>query len=354
MKVVIATDAWEPQVNGVVRTLKQTCNYLVDMGHDVYLISSEGHRTIPCPSYPSIPLAWFPGKKVATDLGRINADAIHIATEGPIGMAARHWCIRNKREFTTSYHTQFPEYLRLRLPLPISLTYLWLRWFHRQAQKILVPTASMRERLNERGFTNVHIWGRGVDTAIFTPDNPQRIDLPKPILLNMGRVSVEKNIDDFLHQDIEGSKVVVGDGPDLEALKKRYPNVLFTGAKFGKELASWVAAADVFVFPSKTDTFGLVLLEAMACGVPVAAYPVTGPNDVVIDGVTGILNEDLAKAIGMALHLNPQDCIDYATKNSWRACSEEFANYMHDNSLVKAVSDVAIEPPLFDLHKDRS
>ncbi|PHS71509.1 MAG: alpha-mannosyltransferase [Methylophaga sp.] len=342
MKIAIVTDAWEPQVNGVVRTLKQTFNHLVEMGHEVYMVTTEGHRTIPCPSYPSIPLALFPGKKVSGDLAAINADAIHIATEGPLGIAARHWCLQNKINFTTSYHTQFPEYLRLRVPIPMSCTYSWFKRFHSKAVRTLVPTESMQKQLQQRGFNNVYVWGRGVDTEIFTPEDPQQIDLPRPIALYMGRVSVEKNIEDFLQQDLPGSKVVVGDGPDLERLKQRYPNVLFTGAKFGKELASWVATADVFVFPSKTDTFGLVLLEAMACGVPIAAYPVTGPKDVVMNGVTGILDEDLGKAVGQALQLNPQDCIDYARKNSWQACSEVFANYMHDNSLDKAKKDKAI------------
>lgn len=349
MKIAIVTDAWEPQVNGVVRTLKQTFNHLVEMGHEVFLLSSEGHWTIPCPSYPSIPLALFPGKKVAADLEFINADAIHIATEGPIGMAARRWCIRHKVGFTTSYHTQFPEYIRLRLPIPMKFTYSWLRRFHGRAERILVPTESMRKRLIDRGFSNVNVWGRGVDTSIFKADNPQWLDLQEPILLNMGRVAVEKNIEAFLQLDLPGSKVVVGDGPDLDMLKKRYPDVLFTGSKFGEELASWVAAADVFVFPSKTDTFGLVLLEAMACGVPIAAYPVTGPNDVVIDGVTGILNEDLGEAITIAaLHLNPQDCIDYATKNSWHACSEVFAGYMYNNALAKSADDTAAITTQFD------
>ncbi len=351
MKLVIVTDAWEPQVNGVVRTLKQTYDHLIAMGHDVYLISPEGYRTIPCPSYPSIPLALFPSRKVFSDLDAINAEAIHIATEGPLGMAARRWCIRRKVKFTTSYHTQFPEYLRLRLPIPLRLSYAWLRRFHGRAEKTLVPTDSMQSNLQKHSFKNVYVWGRGVDTSIFTPDNPQEIDLPKPILLNMGRVSVEKNIEEFLQQDIAGSKVVVGDGPDLDMLKERYPEVLFTGAKFGKELASWVAAADVFVFPSKTDTFGLVLLEAMACGVPIAAYPVTGPNDVVTDGVTGILNEDLAEAITIALHLNPQDCIDYAKQHSWRKCSEVFAQYMHNNSNTTSPGSTPVMTPV-GLHEE--
>lgn len=331
MEIVIVTDAWEPQVNGVVRTLKQTRDHLIKLGHQVTMLTPEGHRTIPCPSYPSIPLALFPGRKIAKALNAIQADAIHIATEGPLGMTARSWCIKNKIKFTTSYHTQFPEYLRLRLPIPLSISYAWFRRFHDRAERTLVPTDSQKKRLKSRGFKNVCVWGRGVDTSIFTPNNPQIIDLPRPILLNMGRVSVEKNIDAFLSLDLPGSKVVVGDGPDIDLLKKRYPDVLFTGAKFGKELASWVAAADNFVFPSKTDTFGLVLLEAMACGVPVAAYPVTGPKDVIKNGITGSLNEDLKTAIDNALKLDANACIEFAHKNSWETCTKVFAKLMFNN-----------------------
>jgi glycosyltransferase involved in cell wall biosynthesis len=332
MKIVIVTDAWNPQVNGVVRTLKQTRKCLEQLGHEVHLITPELFKTIPCPSYPSIPLSLFPGRKVAKLLNDHNANAIHIATEGPLGMAARRWCLRNRIQFTTSYHTQFPEYVRLRAPIPLSWTYAWLRRFHGRAVHTLVPTESQRQRLLQRGFKHVEVWGRGVDTDIFTPENPQQLDLPGPVLLNMGRVAVEKNIEAFLDLNVPGSKVVVGDGPDLEQLRQAYPDVLFTGAKFGRELASYVAAADVFVFPSRTDTFGLVLLEAMACGVPVAAYPVTGPADVVQEGITGSLSDNLAEAVEKALGLNSQDCIDYARKNSWLACSEVFASFMFDNA----------------------
>ncbi len=331
MKIVIVTDAWTPQVNGVVRTLKQTRKCLEQLGHEVHFITPQLFKTIPCPSYPSIPLALFPGRKVAQLLNEHNANAVHIATEGPLGMAARRWCLRNKFQFTTSYHTQFPEYVRLRAPIPLSWTYAWLRRFHGKAVRTLVPTESQRQRLLDRGFDNVEVWGRGVDTEIFTPDKPQQLNLPGPILLNMGRVAVEKNIEAFLGLDVPGSKVVVGDGPDLEQLQRAYPDVLFTGARFGRELASYVAAADVFVFPSRTDTFGLVLLEAMACGVPIAAYPVTGPADVVRDGITGSLNENLAEAVKDALKIDSRACLEYARQNSWLASSEVFASYMHDN-----------------------
>lgn len=331
MKIVIVTDAWEPQVNGVVRTLKQTYNHLIAMGHDVFLLTPEGHRTIPCPSYPSIPLALFPGRKIAQDLVEINADAVHIATEGPLGMAARRWCIKHNVKFTTSYHTQFPEYVRLRLPIPTSWTYAWFRRFHNQAVRTLVPTESQRQLLMLHRFNHVHVWGRGVDTSLFKPDSPQQIDLPRPIMINMGRVAIEKNIEAFLSLDLPGSKVVVGDGPDLEMLKHKYPDVLFTGAKFGEELASWLAAADVFVFPSKTDTFGLVLLEALACGVPVAAYPVTGPKDVIEHGRVGYLDNDLKTAVLNALNLNPVDCIEFAKQRSWQACTQVFSDFMFNN-----------------------
>lgn len=338
MKIVIVTDAWEPQVNGVVRTLKQTSNHLMEMGHEVFLLTPEGHYTIPCPSYPSIPLALFPGRKIARDLTTINGDAVHIATEGPLGMAARRWCIKHKVQFTTSYHTQFPEYVRLRLPIPINWTYAWFRRFHNKAVHTLVPTESQKQLLKRHGFNNVHVWGRGVDTAIFKSNNPQQIDLPRPIALNMGRVAIEKNIEAFLSLDLPGSKVVVGDGPDLEMLKKKYPEVFFTGAKFGEELASWVATADVFVFPSKTDTFGLVLLEALACGVPVAAYPVTGPKDVIQHGHVGYLDSDLKTAVLKALTLNPLHCIAFAKQRSWQACTQVFADLMHNNRTDNKIS----------------
>lgn len=331
MRIVIITDAWEPQVNGVVRTLKQTRQCLEQMGHEVHVITPQDFNTIPCPSYPSIRLAVLPGRRVKKLLDDLNANAVHIATEGPLGMAARRWCLRNKISFTTSYHTQFPEYVRLRAPIPLSWTYAWLRRFHGKAVRTLVPTRSQQQRLLERGFDHVEVWGRGVDTDIFTPDNPQPLDLPRPVLLNMGRVAIEKNIEAFLDLDVPGSKVVVGDGPDLDQLRQKYPDVLFTGARFGKELARYVAAADVFVFPSKTDTFGLVLLEAMACGVPVAAYPVTGPADVVQHGLTGSLSDDLGEAVRMAHHIDPAACIAYARKHNWQACSSVFAGYMVDN-----------------------
>lgn len=342
MKIVIVTDAWEPQVNGVVRTLKQTSKYLQQLGHEVILITPSEFKTIPCPSYPSIRLALFPGRKLSQMMRESDADAVHIATEGPLGIAARRWCIKNNVQFTTSYHTQFPEYLRLRAPIPLKLSYAWLRRFHGKAVRTLVPTPSQQQKLLDKGFKNVEVWGRGVDTNIFTPDNPKHFDLPRPIMVNMGRVAVEKNIEAFLNLDLPGSKVVVGDGPDKEQLQRRYPDVIFTGAKFGRELASYVAAADVFVFPSKTDTFGLVILEAMACGVPVAAYPVTGPQDILQQGITGICDENLQQAVIQAVKLDPASCLDYAHQHSWLACTQVFASYMYDNKVAKTQRDRAI------------
>lgn len=340
MKIVIISDAWDPQVNGVVRTLKQTRKNLIALGHDVSIISPQDFHTIPCPTYPSIRLALFPGRKLAKLLDKLNADAVHIATEGPLGMAARRWCLRHHIKFTTSYHTQFPEYLQLRFPIPLSWSYAWLRRFHKQAVRTLVPTLSQQKLLQQHGFKNVVVWSRGVDTDIFNRDHPQQLDLPRPILLNMGRVAVEKNIEAFLTVDTPGTKVVVGDGPDLETLREHYPEVVFTGAKFGRELASWVAAADVFVFPSRTDTFGLVLLEALACGVPVAAFPVTGPRDVIIHGVTGYLDNDLKKAIEHAQKLTAEDCINYAQDNTWQKCTQTFEQYMFDNHTRKTDSAI--------------
>ncbi|MDF1588851.1 MAG: glycosyltransferase family 1 protein [Gammaproteobacteria bacterium] len=349
MKIVIVTDAWQPQVNGVVETLKKTRDHLIASGNEVLMLTPEGHRTIPCPSYPSIPLALFPAKKIAHALTHFKPDAIHIATEGPLGMAARRWCLRHKVKFTTSYHTQFPEYLRLRLPIPLSWSYAWFRRFHNKAVHTLVPTESQKQRLEQHGFTNVCVWGRGVDTDIFSPDSPQQLDVARPISLNMGRVAIEKNIESYLELDLPGTKVVVGDGPDLDMLKQRYPDAIFTGAKFGKELASWVAAADVFVFPSKTDTFGLVLLEAMACGVPVAAYPVTGPIDVIQHGVTGFLDKDLKTAVLNALELKPIDCINVAKQHSWEACTFIFLSLMHNNSIDTNINTPFSDPSLWRL-----
>jgi glycosyltransferase involved in cell wall biosynthesis len=298
------------------------------MGHEVRLVTPEGFLTVPCPSYPSIRLALFPVRKLSGLINEFAPHAIHIATEGPLGHAAKVYCRKRSLNFTTSFHTQFPEYIRLRAPVPVDWSYAYLRQFHRSAKRTLVPTQSQKERLVQRGFSNVEVWGRGVDTEIFRPGADLFSDLPGPVFLNMGRVAVEKNITVFLEMELPGSKVVVGDGPDLLELKRKYPQVVFTGFKFGEELARHLASADVFVFPSLTDTFGIVLLESMACGVPVAAYPVTGPRDVVLNGITGILDDDLRNAALAALQLDPASCLEYARSHSWRKCTEVFFSYL--------------------------
>ena len=328
MKIAIVTDAWRPQVNGVVRTYENTATQLQQLGHALCLVNPEGYRTMPCPTYSSIRLAVAPGGRLDGQLREFDPDAVHIATEGPLGHAARAWCLRRGFPFTTSFHTQFPEYIRLRAPVPLSWSYAWLRRFHSRAERTLVPTASQRERLLQWRFKNVVVWPRGVDTDLFRPRENSPLDLPGPVFMYMGRVAVEKNIEAFLKLDLPGSKVVVGDGPDREKLSRCYPGVIFSGFKFGEELAAYLAAADVFVFPSLTDTFGIVLLEAMACGVPVAAFPVTGPIDVVRNGVTGMLDDDLRTAAMAALELDPDDCSRYARAQSWRHCTETFANFL--------------------------
>jgi glycosyltransferase involved in cell wall biosynthesis len=324
MKLAIVTDAWLPQVNGVVRTLGCTIDALRKQGHGVEVIAPDRFRTVPCPSYPEIRLAVLPGRQMRGLLDKLDPDSIHIATEGPLGLAARAWCLRRGREFTTAYHTQFPEYVRARVPVPLSVSYAFLRRFHSKASCTMVATRSMRLQLEMRGFRNLAMWSRGVDTELFRPRSKSFLDLPRPIWLYFGRVAVEKGVEDFLRLGLPGTKVVVGDGPSLADFRARYPRAVFAGFRHGEDLASHVAAADVFVFPSRTDTFGLVLLEAMACGVPVAAYPVTGPKDVVVDGVTGSLNGDLKSAALQALRMSPEACRTYALGYSWDAATRQF------------------------------
>jgi glycosyltransferase involved in cell wall biosynthesis len=333
MKIVIATDAWAPQINGVVTTLGKMGEELTVLGNEVKYITPEGFNTFPCPSYPSIRLAILSNSKVASILDEYKPDAIHIATEGPLGHAARKYCVKNNLKFTTSYHTQFPEYVRLRAPIPVSWTYKFLRNFHGKAQRTMVPTPSQKQRLDDAQFSDVVIWSRGVDTSLFYPRSKDFLKEPGPISMYMGRVAVEKNIEAFLKLDLPGTKYVVGDGPDLVELKKKYPDTKFTGFKTGEELATYLAAADVFVFPSLTDTYGLVMLEAMACGVPVAAFPVTGPIDVIVQGKTGVFDDDLKKAVLAALELKPEDCIEFANNNSWRSSAETFLNHLEPNQV---------------------
>jgi len=324
LRLALVTDAWLPQVNGVVRTLGHTVREVEAAGHEVTVVSPADFRTVPCPTYPEIRLALFAGREVRRRLEALEPDAVHIATEGPLGLAARNWCVRRRRPFTTAYHTQFPEYVRARAPIPLRIGYAAVRWYHGRATRTLVTTPSMQRQLEARGFRNLHLWGRGVDTDLFRPRDKGFLDLPRPIWLYFGRVAVEKGIGDFLDLELPGSKLVVGDGPETASLKRRYPGAVFAGYRHGEDLAAHIAACDAFVFPSRTDTFGLVLLEAMACGVPVAAYPVTGPVDVIVDGVNGVLGEDLRRAALAALAIDPAACRKHALAHSWAACTRQF------------------------------
>ena len=331
MRLALVTDAWEPQVNGVVSTLRQTLSTLESLGVEVMRVSPEGFRSVPCPTYPEIRLAWAAGPTVARRLHRFDPDAIHIATEGPLGVAARQWCLARRRPFTTSYHTQFPEYVRARFPIPLTVSYAYMRWFHDPAARTMVSTPTMRDQLATRGFKRLALWGRGMDTELFRPIARAQPEDP-PRFVCLGRVAVEKNIESFLELDLPGEKWVIGDGPARAALAQRYPEVKFFGMLRGDALASQLAQANVLVFPSRTDTFGLGMLEAMACGLPIAAYPVTGPLDVVQAGVTGVLDVDLRRAAIAALALDPADCRRQAESRSWLNATRQFLSALEIRS----------------------
>lgn len=330
MKILIVTDAWDPQVNGVVRTLKSTRRELEKMGHVVDMLTPLEFRTIPCPTYPEIRLSLLPRAKVERRLNEAAPDALHIATEGPLGLAARSYAKRHGLSFTTAYHTRFPEYVKARFGVPLSLTYGFLRWFHGGASAVLVPTRVVKEDLERYGFApeRVVLWSRGVELEIFKPGEAMKHDARPPVFLCVGRVAVEKNIEAFLELDLPGTKWVAGEGPLLESLRRKYPEVRFTGVLGQRELASLYNAADVFVFPSRTDTFGLVLLEAMACGCPVAAYPVTGPVDVIGDSPAGVLDDDLRAAALKALTIDRALPRAHAERFSWEACTRQFVDYL--------------------------
>ena len=325
-RIAIVTDAWTPQMNGVVRTLTTTVEMLRARGHEVLVIAPDRFRSIPCPTYPEIRLALARPAQVARMLAEFAPEAIHIATEGPLGFIARRLCVARGWPFTTAYHTQFPAYVARRTHLPESLFWHYIRWFHRPAARIMVATASIRAELAAHGLTSTHGWSRGVDLAQFTPNAPpppEFASLERPIQLYVGRVAVEKNVEAFLAARHPGSTVVVGDGPALASLVARFPGALFLGRRDGRALAGCYAGADVFVFPSRTDTFGLVIVEALACGTPVAAYPVAGPVDIVTERC-GALSEDLDRAIDAALFCDARACSARGAEFSWEAATHQF------------------------------
>jgi glycosyltransferase involved in cell wall biosynthesis len=325
MRILISTDAWSPQVNGVVRTLEQTSRELTRMGHEVRFITPQGFRTIPMPTYPEIKLAVGATNAVGRIIDEFQPERIHISTEGTLGLAVRRSCLRRRLAFTTSFHTRFPEYIRARWGIPEFLPYAGLRWFHGPSSAVMVATRSLEQELHSRGFKHLRLWSRGVDVERFAPRDKGWLDLPRPVFLYVGRVAIEKSVEDFLKLSLPGSKLVVGDGPQYTELKGRYPEVTFAGAQFGDDLARYYSAADVFVFPSRTDTFGLVVLEALASGLPVAAYPVHGPGDIIADNTkVGALSEDLRAAALKCLELNPADCRNFALSYSWDACTLQF------------------------------
>lgn len=323
-RILFVTDAWEPQVNGVVQTLKSLFAALAAIDIEVAHLTPAGHRTLPLPSYPDIRLALTTRRRIAQRLEEIRPDHVHIVTEGPLGIHARRVCLARGLPFTTSYHTRFPEYLRARVPVPETWSYRWLRAFHNSGSGTMVATPSLKRELEAHGFERLMLWGRGVDTEGFHPRLRGDLGVGPPVFLYVGRVAVEKNLPAFLDLDLPGTKVVVGEGPDLAILKSRYPGVVFAGTKRGEELARHFASADVFVFPSRTDTFGLVLLEALASGTPVAAYPVTGPADIFADGRGGVLSEDLGMAALKALDIPREAAREKALEYGWDACARTF------------------------------
>lgn len=326
MRIAIVTDAWEPQVNGVVRTLKATRAELEARGHDVLVVSPDLYPNLPCPTYPEIRLAVAGAGSVGERLRRFAPDHVHLSTEGPLCLAARRWCIRRGWRFTTAFHTLFPDYFAARTGIGADWVWPYFRWFHEASHAVMVATPSVRELLRDHGIAHSVAWSRGVDLSLFAPEappHPMLADLPHPIQLYVGRVAVEKNIEAFLATAHPGTKVVVGEGPARAALAARYPDVVFTGSLTGSDLAAAYTTADVFVFPSRTDTFGLVMIEALASGVPVAAFPVSGPVDIVTPA-TGALDNDLNVAIAAALARNRDDCALYGRTFSWKASVDQF------------------------------
>ncbi len=326
MNITIVTDAWTPQVNGVVRTLEATRDQLTRLGHRVSIVAPDRYRSLPCPTYPEIRLSMAGARRVGGDIAATAPDAIHLSTEGPLCVAARHWCLARGIPFTTAYHTHFPDYVAARTGVPTRWTWKYIRWFHAPAHTVFVSTPTLRRTLAAHGIAYTRLWGRGVDLEQFRPDREPLAalaGLPRPIQLYAGRVAVEKNLEAFLNTSQPGSKVVVGDGPALDGLRRSYPAAHFLGKLQGAALAAAYGQADVFVFPSRTDTFGLVMIEAMACGTPVAAFPVPGPVDVVAPG-TGVLDADLDRAIAGALACDRAAVAAHGATFSWDASARQF------------------------------
>jgi len=323
MRILIVTDAWHPQINGVVRTLTMMAEAARPLGADISFLTPQSFRTIALPGYPDIRMALPWPAKVARLISQARPDSIHIATEGPLGIAARRYCRKKGLSFTTSFHTRFPEYVAARLPIPETWIWAALRRFHRPSRAVMAATPALAAELRERGFRNVVLWPRGVDSELFHP-RPSDLGLPRPVFLSVGRLAVEKNLEAFLSLDLPGSKVIVGDGPARASLQQKFPQAVFLGALTGEQLAETYAAADVFVFPSRTDTFGLVMLEALASGVPVAAFPAPGPRDVIGGSPVGILDDDLRLACLAALKITPQSCREFAARFGWAASAETF------------------------------
>lgn len=323
MRILLATDAWAPQINGVVRTYQRLAHELAILGADLVVLGPENFRCVPCPSYPEIGLALPDLRHCARLIETAKVDAIHIATEGPVGWMARRHCLKRRLPFTTSFHTRFADYVSARWPIPESWVYAAQRRFHEPSAGVMVATRSLAQDLSRRGFSRLLPWTRGVDTVLFRP-RPDRLFGAGPVYLYAGRVAVEKNIEAFLRLDLPGIKVVVGDGPQLAELQGRYPETLFTGVREGGLLAASYASADVFVFPSRTDTFGMVMLEAMACGVPVAAFPAIGPKDLITPGVSGVLSEDLNEAVLAARGLDRDRVRDCAQAFTWENAAKLF------------------------------
>ncbi|MGP9813568.1 glycosyltransferase family 4 protein [Rhodopseudomonas sp. NSM] len=324
MRVLVATDAWRPQVNGVVRSLEYLASEAPSLGADIDFLTPSDFRTLPLPGYREIHLALASARRIERAISRIRPDSVHIATEGPIGWITRYVCQTRGYPFTTSYHTRFPEYLAARLPVPLKWGYAALRRFHNSGDGTMVGSPTLERALKAHGFRNLMPWSRGVDAELFRPHSVRPLAFPAPVFLYVGRVAVEKNLDAFLDLDLPGSKIVVGDGPSRAALQSRYPHVRFLGTRTGQALADVYASADVFVFPSLTDTFGMVILEALACGLPVAAFPVMGPLDVIGKSGCGCLDRDLRRAALAALQVRREECRAHALNFTWRESARQF------------------------------